>query len=123
MEEPMTSTIRITIGALIFSVSVSSFSQEESIRMFGNLSCSEWNKGVGSVEKAWLMGFVSGVNLGRSTPRPPENGMHRYNALKHLPSAEYAVDYVSDWCKKNSVFRVSEAVLSLQAEMQDKQRK
>lgn len=108
-------------AAVLAAVAVGVHAADDEIRVIGDIPCVEWNRGPSAADRAWFLGFVSGLNWGRSSPMPTD-AMFRHNALKRLPSVNYALEYANTHCKERRSADVSGAALKLQLELQNLQR-
>lgn len=69
---------------------------------FGNSDCGEWvaNSKTNFLMKYWLVGFMSGLNSGLSTPKN--------DALEKIKSPSQIFLWMDNFCSKNPLQTVSE---------------
>ena len=82
------------------------------LRTYGSVDCGEWTQQNLNSNKAWLLGFLSGLNADYSAHK---------NALAQLTSADQAISWVNNYCRANPLNSVVEAAYLLMKEL--KQRK
>ena len=77
---------------------------------FGDVDCGQWIKDNRSQDRAWLLGYLSGLNY------PPE----LKDSLNTLDSAKQAYLFVDNYCRSKPLERVSSAGVALYLELMDK---
>jgi hypothetical protein len=74
---------------------------------FGVPDCGLWINGNRQPDKAWLLGFLSGLNT----------DITNKDFLRKLNSAEQAYLFVDNYCRKNPLKKVSDAGVALFSEL------
>jgi hypothetical protein len=96
-----------SIYALIFCAAAMNANAITS-RIFGEPDCGEWVLKNNNNNKAWVMGFISGLNFGHDEAR-----LKPANPLKNLGSAEQLFLWVDNYCKNNPLGTVGNAAEAL----------
>lgn len=84
------------------------------IRNYGVPDCGEWIKQNSNAQKAWLLGFLSGLNVNEATHQNP---------LGRLQSADQAFLWVDNFCRQNPLKNVFEGGYRLLDELNDSKKK
>jgi hypothetical protein len=77
---------------------------------FGDIDCGQWIKNNRSQDRAWLLGFLTGLNVDKDS----------LNSLKELNSAEQTYLFVDNYCRNKPLEKVSSAGMTLYIELLDK---
>ena len=111
----MKTSIRIIAAAAICLAAQSSFAQ---ITTFGQPDCGQWltEKTVG--RRAWLVGYLSGMNVVHVVSTPENRNS---NPLKELSSIDQAFVWMDDYCRKNPLDNLTFGGLSLFTELMKKE--
>ena len=72
------------------------------VSLFGVPDCGQWVNRKSEPDKAWILGFLSGLNF----EHVKEGGG---NALKAVNSADQLFVWVTNYCQKNPMSRLSDA--------------
>ena len=84
-------------------------SQQQSFANLGAVDCGLWLKDTDqmkSLYKAWLLGFLTGVNLS-------DTKVVKSNFLANLNSGQQAVLFVDNYCQKNPLKNTIDAAMNL----------
>jgi hypothetical protein len=74
---------------------------------FGNRNCGEWVRDQTVSNKAWLVGFLSGINVTGITD----------DSLKKIQSTSQIYLWMDNYCKANPLQMVSDGAYKLLAEL------
>ena len=82
----------------------------QTVTSFGSPDCGQWVKLQRPADRAWLLGYLSGMNhlwasLARLNKNMPPAGMDPLDALS---SADQAYVWMDNYCQKNPLKRVSD---------------
>lgn len=105
--------------ALMLAITVSTPTWAQPAKHFGVPDCGEWIAANSTHQKAWLMGYLSGMNS-IQTLFP---GSGPKNPLGHISSANQAYLWMDNWCKANPLKNVAEGAFSLFAELMENKAK
>ena len=79
---------------------------------FGAVDCGEWIRNPNATKKAWLMGYLSGLNkmytLNRDIPKDP---------LGALRSGDQALLWMDNFCQRNPLEMVATGAMELFVEL------
>lgn len=84
------------------------------MRNYGVPDCGEWIKQNSNSQKAWLLGFLSGLNVNEPTHQNP---------LGRLQSADQAFLWVDNFCRQNPLKNVFEGGYRLLDELNGSKKK
>ncbi len=101
MKKPSVLTATLLIAAL------TSTSVYASATTFGAYDCGQWTRTQSAVSKAWLLGYLSGVNM----------MVNKGNPLGELSSAEQAYAWTDKFCQENPLKGVADAADALMIEL------
>ena len=84
------------------------------IRTFGAVDCGEWTQANSNTNKAWLLGYLSGINF--------DFKAHE-NALGQLNSAAQAIGWMDNYCRANPLRQVIEGAHLLMDDLSTNKKK
>jgi hypothetical protein len=82
---------------------------------FGGVDCGRWVKTQSAVDKTWVAGFISGLNL--------QHGLDHPNArdpLSKLTSFDQVNVWLDNWCRENPLKNTSLGIYFLFDELKKK---
>ena len=103
----MKKTVFIAVILLMISVSKAQ-AQRQGLRTFGEMNCGDWIKEQSPTNQTWLMGLLTGMNIG------PINSN---NDLANLKSSNQALLWMDNYCQSNPLKMVSEGGVALFREL------
>jgi hypothetical protein len=86
---------------------------QQTLRTYGMVDCGEWvqaNEKIKPLYKAWLQGFLSGMNLSGTKDL-------KSNYLEKLNSMSQAYVFVDNYCQKNPLKNTIDAAFNLIIEL------
>lgn len=109
----MQKTILVALLLTISALSAHAQTSDKSFTTaFGQPDCGEWVRSHRQVDRAWLLGYLSGMNqIHNATDRKPTD------PLDALNSAEQAFLWMDNWCKANPLKKVGAGAFELFIEL------
>lgn len=102
----------LLLAIVIAASTASGYAQTQSTISFGQPDCGQWVRDGRAADRAWLLGYLSGMNrihnIWGHGPADP---------LDTLNSAEQAVLWMDNWCKANPLKGVGLGGLELLLEL------
>jgi hypothetical protein len=98
-----------SIVLVIFLLHPTYSNSQQRLANFGAVDCGLWLKDTDqmkSLYKAWLLGFLTGVNLS-------DTKVVKFNFLAGLNSGQQAVVFVDNYCQKNPLKNTIDAAMTL----------
>jgi hypothetical protein len=108
-EKSMLKSSTAALVAVLLSVTNPAYAGATS---FGSSNCGDWVKSESAARKAWVLGYVSGVNV-----------MLNNDPLDQIDSAEQIYLWVTNYCKANPLDTVYKAGGQLMIELIERQKK
>ena len=102
-ETTMKTILSSVLCVVLMSWQITTYSQAQ----FGDVDCGKWIKLNRQTDKAWLLGYLSGMNT----------DITNKNFLNKLDSVEQAFLFVDNYCRNNPLKKVGDAAVALFAEL------
>ena len=80
--------------------------------VFGQPDCGEWVRNTRQPDRAWLLGYLSGMNKIHNATGGKSN-----DPLNALNSADQAYLWMDNWCKENPLKKVGAGAMDLFIEL------
>lgn len=106
----MKTSIRVIAATAICLSAQSSFSQTN----FGGADCGQWLAEETPMRKAWLAGFLSGMNTAHVATQ-------KGDPLDELSSMDQAYAWLDNYCRQNPLNRVADGGVNLFVELLKKE--
>lgn len=97
-------TIKIIFLSGIIFAGISASAGAGTVAIFGEPDCGKWVESSTATRKAWLLGYLSGMNTMDAT---------KGDALEQLQSAEQAFLWMDNYCRANPLNGMSNGAVAL----------
>jgi len=81
---------------------------------FGNFDCGQWVSAKTETRKAWLLGYMSGLNAGTNPDGKKMDWLDKVN------SAEQIFLFADNYCRANPLRKIESAAIALYLELLNK---